>query len=307
MSQLTDYTSLILNNIIPTLVAISTFLGILLNYSKKSDFDLIFEDKNIKFLTKLTKSILIILVLYIILQINAIIIYYPIQELTIFEKFKDWNFANVLDLITAILLLCYIIYTIIVLLLKKLFTWIKSLDWVKKLYRNFKNYIYNLLNPKVLNFISSFKKIIILIRKLFNFIHKVLWYILYVSIYILGVYVQSIYFSSIKAELPKVSLTDNEFITFIVHPMFLIIALFAIFFFHGYKKGDFRKNNHYAMRFIEFDELNQPGIELIHLYTKNKTQWIFVKKENLVDQKYIYLFEKDKEKWYEYKRITHSS
>ncbi|TKJ04896.1 hypothetical protein FC702_12040 [Bacillus cereus] len=276
-------------NILPAATAIITIFGVSASYIVKTDFDLIFEEKQTKFFTKSLKIFLSTIVIYVAFLFGAIAFSITLQSI-------PWLASPSIHLIMNGILLVSILVSLLYLVLTGLRGLVKSK----------------------------------LITKILTFVTKDIGFYLYMTIFISSMYIQSknwlSLFESLSIDLVnnpntfsnwskfltdvEKSLTNEQTSALVIDlfriPLILIIFVCAIMYLHNLNQGTLKKYL-YAMEIIKYDGIKiynknkVPG--LLHLYTRKKNEWVFVKKDDLKDKKVLYLYEKDNDKWYKFTKI----
>ncbi|ALZ60412.1 hypothetical protein FORC13_1351 [Bacillus cereus] len=276
-------------NILPAATAIITIFGVSASYIVKTDFDLIFEEKQTKFFTKSLKIFLSTIVIYVAFLFGAIAFSITLQSI-------PWLASPSIHLIMNGILLVSILVSLLYLVLTGLRGLVKSK----------------------------------LITKILTFVTKEIGFYLYMTIFISSMYIQSknwlSLFESLSIDLvnnPNTFSNWSKFLTDVEKslaneqtselvidlfriPLILIIFVCAIMYLHNLNQGTLKKYL-YAMEIIKYDGIKiynknkVPG--LLHLYTRKKNEWVFVKKDDLKDKKVLYLYEKDNDKWYKFTKI----
>ncbi|WP_131100657.1 hypothetical protein [Bacillus sp. SYJ] len=276
-------------NILPAATAIITIFGVSASYIVKTDFDLIFEEKQTKFFTKSLKIFLSTIVIYVAFLFGAMAFSITLQSI-------PWLASPSIHLIMNGILLVSILVSLLYLVLTGLRGLVKSK----------------------------------LITKILTFVTKDIGFYLYMTIFISSMYIQSknwlSLFESLSIDLvnnPNTFSNWSKFLTDVEKllaneqtsalvidlfriPLILIIFVCAIMYLHNLNQGTLKKYL-YAMEIIKYDGIKiynknkVPG--LLHLYTRKKNEWVFVKKDDLKDKKVLYLYEKDNDKWYKFTKI----
>lgn len=276
-------------NILPAATAIITIFGVSASYIVKTDFDLIFEEKQTKFFTKSLKIFLSTIVIYVAFLFGAIAFSITLQSI-------PWLASPSIHLIMNGILLVSILVSLLYLVLTGLRGLVKSK----------------------------------LITKILTFVTKDIGFYLYMTIFTSSMYIQSknwlSLFESLSIDLvnnPNTFSNWSKFLTDVEKslaneqtsalvidlfriPLILIIFVCAIMYLHNLNQGTLKKYL-YAMEIIKYDGIKiynknkVPG--LLHLYTRKKNEWVFVKKDDLKDKKVLYLYEKDNDKWYKFTKI----
>lgn len=245
-------------NILPALTAIITALGLVSSYVVKTDFDLVFEEKQTKLFTKSIKIFLSVVVIYVGFQFGAIAFSFSLKSYTFFTSPLFKNTMILLSIISILLVSVYCVLTLT-----------------------------RLAIPKTWSFII----------KALTFLTKKLGFILYLTILITSMYIQSILWLPIASNISKTKFSNELILNLFISPLILVIFIFGILYLHNLNQGALKKY-FYAMQIKSYDELKD--LKLIHLYTRKTNEWIFVQENDFHEKKVLYLYEKDKEKWYEF-------
>ncbi|PGM53039.1 hypothetical protein CN949_09820 [Bacillus thuringiensis] len=103
-----------LSKAFPIILSISSFLGVLIIYNKKTNFDLIFEGKHIRFLTKMTQSITAFIGFYLLFQFVSFSLYFiGLPKPTKVKLNTIYTIDIMLVFILIISILIYIVFKII--------------------------------------------------------------------------------------------------------------------------------------------------------------------------------------------------
>lgn len=279
-----------LSKTFPIILSIASFLGILIIYNKKTNFDLIFEGKHIRFLTKMTQSITAFIGFYLLFQLVSFSLYFiglPKPTKVILKTLYNIDAMLVFTLIISILI--YIAFIIICTVLNYLHT-INS-------YQNLINKKNEWLNQhnKTRNALISIKNGILIIYLGLN---KLLYIILMVA----SLLTQAMHFYLAKEHILKFDLSSQPVIQFLVGPIVIWIFLVAIMYLYLKEIGELKKV-YYTVKFIsETDVKNE---ELIHLHTRPTKEWVLVRANDLQEQNTIFLYNPETKNWLEYNKVRH--
>ncbi|WP_336992874.1 hypothetical protein [Bacillus toyonensis] len=257
----------LIKNNLTSFIAIVTLVIPILTYSGKTTFDLGFEERHTKFIAKCIKFFISTVIMYSLFQIGSIVI-----SLTIIPLKINATIYNILVFTDAIAFLFVALY------------WMLSM----------------------VKFITPKKHVILL--KVLSLFTKKSGFIMYTIVFVGSILIQSFAWKPLVSKVINgnfnidftLDLIQNLFIS----PLILTFVLLAILFLHRINQG---KDNpyFYAMKILDYSEIKKK--ELIHLYSRKVNEWVFVKKEDFHSQKVLYLYEKDKEKWYEFTKTEISN
>ncbi|PFN83625.1 hypothetical protein [Bacillus thuringiensis] len=248
----------LIKNNLTSFIAIVTLILPILTYSGKTSFDLGFEERHTKFIAKCIKILVATVIMYFLFQIGSIVI-----SLTIIPLEINTTIYNILVSIDAVSFIFVTLY------------WMLSM--IK--FATPKKYV------KLLKVLSIFT--------------KKSGFILYTVVFVSSVIIQSFAWRPVVFKILNgkfnihftLDLVQNLFIS----PLILTFVLLAILALHRMNHGK-DKSYFYAMKIIDYSKIQEK--ELIHLYSRKVNEWVFVKKDDFHTQKTLYLYEKDKEKWY---------
>ncbi|MGG0722842.1 hypothetical protein [Bacillus mycoides] len=273
-------------NILPAATAIITIFGVSASYIVKTDFDLIFEEKQTKFFAKSLKIFLSTIVIYVAFIFGAIAFSITLQSINWLASPGIHFIMNGLLFISILASLLYLVFTALRGLVKsKLIT--KLLTFVT---RNVGFYLYMTI------FISSM------------YIQSKNWLSLFESLSIDPVNNPDTFsnWSKFLKDVEK-ALANEQTSALVIElfkiPLILIIFVCAIMYLHNLNRGTLKKYL-YAMEIINYDGIKiynkNKTPDFLHLYTRKKNEWVFVKKDDVKDKKVLYLYEKDNDKWYKF-------
>ncbi|MED2837522.1 hypothetical protein A6279_04330 [Bacillus wiedmannii] len=253
----------IIKNNLTTIIAIVTMIVPILTYTGKTTFDLGFEERHTKFLAKCSKFLTATVFMYLCFQLGTIII--SLILITVKLNSTIINIITAIDTIAFIFLFVYWIFSMIKLIPIKKFKWItKLISWMTT-------------RPGVY---------------------------IYIIVFVSSTLIQSLAWKPILIKVfnGKLSLafTADIIQTLFIYPLTLTFVLLAILKLHQLNQGKENKYG-YAMKVIDYNKVKNKN--LIHLYSKKGNEWVFVEEKDFHKQKVLYLFEKDKEKWYEFTKI----
>ncbi|CUB09307.1 hypothetical protein BN2127_JRS1_01092 [Bacillus cereus] len=279
-----------LSKAFPIILSIASFLGVLIIYNKKTNFDLIFEGKHIRFLTKMTQSITAFIGFYLLFQLVSFSLYFiglPKPTKVILN-----TIYNIDAMLVSILFISISVYFA----LKMIRTALSYLHTINR-YQNFINKKNEWLNQhnKIKNTLISIKNGIIIIYWGLN-------KFLYIILVVVSLLTQAMHFYLAKEQILKFDLTSQQAIQFLVGPIVIWVFLIAIMYLYLKEIGELKKV-YYTVKFIS--ETNVPNEDLIHLHTRPTKEWVLVRANDLQEQNTIFLYNPETKNWLEYNKVIH--
>ncbi|EPF14683.1 hypothetical protein ICA_01085 [Bacillus cereus BAG1O-3] len=279
-----------LSKAFPIILSISSFLGVLIIYNKKTNFDLIFEGKHIRFLTKMTQSITAFIGFYLLFQFVSFSLYFiGLPKPTKVKLNTIYTIDIMLVFILIISILIYIVFKIIRTALNYLHT-INS-------YQNFINKKNEWLNQH-----NKTKNALIFIKNGIIFMYLGLNKLIYIILVVASLLTQAMHFYLAKEQILKFDLTSQQAIQFLVGPIVIWVFLIAIMYLYLKEIGELKKV-YYTVKFIS--ETNVKNEELIHLHTRSTKEWVLVRVNDLQEQNTIFLYNPETKNWLEYNKVIH--
>ncbi|MCU4720360.1 hypothetical protein OCA27_03140 [Bacillus cereus] len=279
-----------LSKAFPIILSISSFLSVLIIYNKKTNFDLIFEGKHIRFLTKMTQSITAFIGFYLLFQFVSFSLYFiGLPKPTKVKLNTIYTIDIMLVFILIISILIYIAFKIIRTALNYLHT-INS-------YQNFINKKNEWLNQH-----NKTKNALIFIKNGIIFMYLGLNKLIYIILVVASLLTQAMHFYLAKEQILKFDLTSQQAIQFLVGPIVIWVFLIAIMYLYLKEIGELKKV-YYTVKFIS--ETNVKNEELIHLHTRSTKEWVLVRVNDLQEQNTIFLYNPETKNWLEYNKVIH--
>ncbi|WP_342715481.1 hypothetical protein AAG068_19050 [Bacillus paramycoides] len=279
-----------LSKAFPIILSISSFLGVLIIYNKKTNFDLIFEGKHIRFLTKMTQSITAFIGFYLLFQLVSFSLYFIGLPKPTKVKLNTIYTIDIMLVFTLIIsILIYIAFKIIRTALNYLHT-INS-------YQNFINKKNEWLNQH-----NKTKNALIFIKNGIIFMYLGLNKLIYIILVVASLLTQAMHFYLAKEQILKFDLTSQQAIQFLVGPIVIWVFLIAIMYLYLKEIGELKKV-YYTVKFIS--ETNVKNEELIHLHTRSTKEWVLVRVNDLQEQNTIFFYNPETKNWLEYNKVIH--
>ncbi|HDR4614589.1 TPA: hypothetical protein QCQ90_002148 [Bacillus cereus] len=261
MEQINTILSFFTKEIWAFLATIAPVIGIVITYTNKSNFDLLFETKRTRLLVKTTKLLVSFFFFYIIFQVVAFAFSYSISSLSFLTSKIFYQFIKISFTLAVLIILFYVVLTLIKTQIPQ--------NWYR-----------------VLKFLA--------------FCTKNTGFILYCYFFMACIYLQTLYYLTLKEDLFALKLTKEQTINLFFYPFIAIIFLIVILYLHLINQGGIKKY-HYLMEILTYDKIKH--LKLVHLYTKSENEWILVEEDDVHTQKTVYIFKKDSEKCYKYTKV----
>ncbi|RBP27262.1 MULTISPECIES: hypothetical protein [Bacillus] len=254
MEQINSIVSLFSGRVWPFLAALAPIIAVIITYTRKNNFDLIFETKQTRFLVKITKVLLLLLSTYLIFQIASLLFAYGLKDIKIL---LSKNFKNFISVSFAFAVLITLIYLAL--------TGIKSLipnNWIKPL-------------------------------KILSFFTNKTGFFLYFYFFLVALYVQALYYLSATKDLFALKLNLEQINNLFLQPFIIIFFLMAVLYFHNINKGGFKSYN-YSMKIVEYKDIKHLSLIHLYTRIENEWVLVEekdLKKQNVI---YLFKRDSDK-------------
>lgn len=212
------------------LATITPIIGIIITYTNKSNFDLIFETKRTRLLVRTTKLLVKSLFFYMAFQFLAFAFSYSIKNLGFLTS---KIFTQVIQISFILALLIIIFYIILTLIRTKI--------------------------PQNWNYVLKF----------LTFCTKKTGFILYCYFFMLCIYLQALNYLTLKKDLYALTLTQEQATSFFLIPFIEIIFLLGILYLHLINQGGIKKYN-YLMEILTYNDIKHLKLVHLYTKSENE-------------------------------------
>lgn len=280
-----------LSKAFPIILSIASFLGVLIIYNKKTNFDLIFEGKHIRFLTKMTQTITAFIGFYLLLQLVSLLFYFiGIPKPTKIILNTVYFIDILLALILFISILIYMAFKMVC----------SALNYLHQI-NSYQNFITK--RDEWLSRHNTIKSALTYIKNGILIIYFGLNKFVYILLVGASLYTQTIHLYLAKEQILKLNLLSQPSIKFLIGPVIIWAFLVTIMYFYLKEKGELNKS-YYTVKFIPETEVENE--DLVHLYTRPTKEWVLVRANDLQKQNTIFLYNPESKNWLKYKKVNHN-
>ncbi|MCU4958191.1 hypothetical protein P4268_00975 [Bacillus thuringiensis] len=230
MEQINTLLSFFTKEIWTFLATIAPIIGIIITYTNKSNFDLIFETKRTRLLVRTTKLLVNSLFLYIIFQFLSFAFSYSISSLEFLTSKIFFQFIQISFILALFIIIFYIVLTLIKTKIPQ--------NWDRLL-------------------------------KLLIFCTKKTGFILYCYFFMACIYLQALNYLTLKKDLFALTLTQEQATSFFLSPFIEIIFLIAILYLHLINQGGIKKYN-YLMEILTYNDIKDLKLVHLYTKSENE-------------------------------------